>query len=490
MEIQIFKNLTPFFNQFLFALYYLIIIALIVKILLEQKDPAKTIAYILILLFLPFLGFFIYYFFGQNLRKEKLFNRKSFFESQQIKQITQKQKFDFHDNLSAIYPQLKNGVKLAQLLRANNKAFLSLNNKVSLIENGENAFPIMWDAIENAKEFIYLEFYRIAFDETGKHLFSLLEKKAKQGVIVKLIYDDVGSIDITKKIQQQLRKSGIDCYAFMPVRFPRFTSKINFRDHRKILIVDGKVAFTGGINIRNAYDNRLKNEVYWRDLNIKIEGEAVNSLQLLFAFNWYFVSNQMLEVKPQILNIETFDRKCPIQIAASGPDSDWPSIMQCFFEAINSAKKYIQIVTPYFVPNESIITALRTAALSGINVELMIPTNPDSKIAKAVSISYLGVLLEAGIKIFMYKRGMLHAKYFVVDGIFCSVGTANVDIRSFEYNFEVNSIIYQSEISSQLTQIFNRDKEGCFQITLEQWQNRPILKKIGQSIFRVIAPLV
>lgn len=490
MEFEIFKNPINLGYYVFLITYYIFIFSLCIKILLEQKDPSKTIGYILVLLFIPVFGLIVYQLFGQNLRKEKLFNRKAFSENIQLNQIITQSNFEFHRNFEDLNLYLAHGKKLANLLRNNDKAFLTKHNQVKLLVNGENAFPEMLDAIKNAKHFIHLEYYRIANDFTGNLFFDALAEKAEEGVKIRLIYDDVGSIEINKKLNRKLRNLGIECWPFMPVRFPRFTSRINFRDHRKILLIDGEVAFIGGINIRDAYDNSLPNLIYWKDLNIKIEGDAVNSLQLLFFLNWYFVSEEQLPFNTHFFKSSLIKTICPVQIAASGPDSDWPSIMQSYFEGINAAKKSIKVTTPYFVPNESIVTALRTSALSGVSVELMIPTNPDSIIAKAVSISYLGQLLEAGVKVYMYKRGMIHSKYMVIDGTFCSIGSANLDIRSFEYNFEVNAIIYNQEISIELENVFENDKKDCFEITLEQWENRPISKKLTQAFMRIVAPLI
>jgi len=489
-NFEIFQNPISLGYYVFLIIYYFFIFSLVIKILLEQKDPAKTIGYVLVLIFIPVFGLLVYQLFGQNLRKEKILNRKAISENKKMIQFTSQNNIEFNRNYNELKEYLKHGEKLAKLLKNNDKAFLSKHNKVELLVNGETAFPAMLESIKKAKHFIHLEFYRISNDYTGNSFFDALEEKANEGVKVRLIYDDVGSIDINKKLKTNLRNRGIECWPFMPVKFPSFTSRINFRDHRKILIIDGEIAFIGGINLRDAYDNSLGNALFWKDLNIKIEGDAVNSLQLLFFLNWYFVSDEQLPINASFFKKNNIKEVCPIQIAASGPDSDWPSIMQSYFEGINAAQKSVKISTPYFVPNESIVTALRTSALSGISVELIIPINPDSIIAKAVSISYLGQLLEAGVKVYLYKRGMIHSKFMAVDGTFCSIGSANLDIRSFEYNFEVNAIIYNSEITQKLEQEFTNDKADCYEINQEQWENRPIQKKLIQAFMRIVAPLI
>lgn len=475
---------------YLLAIYYIFIFSLAIKILLEQKDPAKTIGYILLLIFVPIFGLLVYQLFGINLRKQKLFNRKALTDQKNMRAFLDQNNQLFYKDEKELENLVGSGAKLAKLLINSDNANLTKYNKIELIENGENVFPKMLQEIEKAEHFIHMEFYKIANDITGNKFFDAIKKKAKQGVEVRLIYDDVGSIDINNRLRSELEQNNIMAYPFMPVRFPRFTSRINYRDHRKILIIDGKMAFMGGINLRDAYDNSIKKPLFWKDLSFKLEGEALYRVQLLFFLNWYFVSNQMLEFSNKYFKPNSLKALCPTQIIASGPDNDWPSIMQAILESINAAKKSVKICTPYFVPNASIVSAIINTALSGVDVQILLPTNPDSRVAKAVSISYLGELLDAGVKIYMYTKGMMHAKYLCVDEAFCTIGSANIDIRSFEYNFEINTVIYDTKTTKSLVNIFESDKQNSYLLTKEQWNNRPFRKKLAQGFMRIVAPLL
>ena len=307
-------------------------------------------------------------------------------------------------------------------------------------------------------------------------------------VEVRFIYDDVGTSHIAKEFKQAFNTAGVQHYPFMPVYIPQL-SKANFRDHRKIVVIDGKIGYTGGINVADRYINQ-GSQKYWRDTHLKVTGEAVRSLQIIFMLNWYFVSKESLPMNDTYFPaLPEIGKQC-MQVVASGPDSDWASIMQAFFLAIATAKKKIQITSPYFIPNESILTALKTVAMGGVKVELMYPYVSDSTIVQAASMSYMREILEAGVKIHLYTKGFIHAKTIVVDGILSSVGTANMDYRSFDQNFEVNAMIYDEGIAHQLSDQFEEDKKQCVPLQLSRWQQRPIRKRLVESVSRLLAPLL
>jgi cardiolipin synthase len=309
-----------------------------------------------------------------------------------------------------------------------------------------------------------------------------------EGVEVRLIYDDVGSWSLGKKYIRELRNAGVQVFAFMPVRFSRLADRVNYRNHRKIIVIDGKIGYTGGINIADRYIEGTPNLGLWRDTNIKLEGQAVHSLQATFLIDWFFVSNIIID-DDKYFKEHDVSQKHLIQISSSGPDSDWASIMQAFFAAIATAKEYIYISTPYFIPNESILTALKTAALSGIDVRIILPHKSDSHIVYWGSISYIKELLEAGIKVYLYKKGFTHSKILIVDDVFASVGSANLDIRSFDTNFEISALIYDEMIAAKIRQDFFVDLEGCAQVLPDDWAVRPLMSKIKSSSARIISPL-
>jgi cardiolipin synthase len=283
--------------------------------------------------------------------------------------------------------------------------------------------------------------------------------------------------------------AGIDTYPFLPVRFPLLTNKINYRNHRKIVVVDGKIGFVGGLNIADRYLQGSEELGIWRDTHLRLEGEAVYSLQVVFLVDWYFVSDEIVKGEAYFPPNQVQEHHF-VQITTSGPDSDWASIMQAYFAAISSAQSTIYISTPYFMPNEGIITALKTASLSGLDVRILLPSRSDSKIVFWSSRSYVSELLEAGIKIYFYEKGFPHSKLLLVDGVLCSVGTANMDIRSFDQNFEVSALIYDEAITLELQRTYLSDLQNSTEIHLETWEKRPRWHQIGENVARIFSPLL
>ena len=323
----------------------------------------------------------------------------------------------------------------------------------------------------------------------GREIADILIDKAQSGVEVRVIYDDVGSWGLSRKFIKKLRRAGVHVKCFMPVVFPWLTSHVNYRNHRKILVVDGRIGFTGGINIAQRYltGNRLGP---WRDTHLKLEGEAVGMLQIIFMTDWFFVSKERLIDYPKYLPKTHVKTETPIQIVTSGPDSDWASIMQAFFSAITHAQHHIYISSPYFLPNEAILTAIKVASLSGIDVRIMIPSRSDSKIVYWASRSYIEELIDANVKVYLYRRGFNHSKLIMIDGKFSSVGTANMDIRSFEDNFEVSAILYDKGITEELEERFLYDLQRSRLVTREYWDSRPTLHNFYEALSRLFSPLL
>ncbi len=470
---------------------YVLVALLSFQILLENKNPQKTYAYLLVLFLAPFIGILVYLTFGQNYRRKKMFDRKKVTDKISFQEVARNKNIEAFVDPSELPREAIRHNKVIHLLKNMSYSLLSTFNRVELLINGEQAFPEMLQAIENAKRHIHLEFYIFLDDELGNHFVELLKRKAEEGVEVRFIYDTVGSLALSRKSIQSMKRSGVKVHPFLPIRFPIFGSRINYRNHRKILVVDGKVGFTGGINIDRKYDNRLEHDLFWRDTNILVEGNGVWSLQLDFLFDWTFCSDEELEFSENFFpKIERTKELLPVQIAASGPDSDWASIMQAFFAAINQAKRNIRITTPYFVPNESITTSLKTASLGGVQVELMVPYESDSRVVRMAMRSYFRGMLEAGVKIYQYKKGFVHAKTMTVDDTLSSVGTANMDMRSFDLNFEVNAFIYNQDFTQRLIDQFEKDKEHCTLLTKEEVRKWSIFQRIEYSIARLFAPIL
>jgi cardiolipin synthase A/B len=374
------------------------------------------------------------------------------------------------------------------LLLNNSHSFLTTGNQVKVLNSGKKILEAMFAAMEGARHHIHIEFYIIDNDETGARLKNILIAKRKEGVEVRVIIDDVGSWSLGTAYIKELRNAGIGIYSFMEVRFPRLTGRVNYRNHRKIVVIDGETGFTGGVNVANRYMYGLGDTGTWRDTNVEIKGDAVAILQVVFAADWFFVTGENLLGKAYF---RTFSEEpgIPVQICASGPDSDWDSIAQAFFTAITSARKEVYLVTPYLMPTPSLLTALKTAALGGIDVRIIIPEKPDAILPKWVSYSYVEELLEAGVRIYFYQKGFIHSKIIIVDGNFATVGTTNLDFRSLETNFEVNAFVYSEQFARQMTAYFRVDLRNSREIVLYEWKKRPRYKKSMESLAYLISPL-
>ncbi len=469
--------------------YYIGVGFLIFSILLDNRNPSKTAGYILMLVFLPIIGLIIYLYFGQDFRKRKLFNRKSYADSLIIADWRKEYQKQFEEDMAVAESHGKGLFQVTKLLQKNYTA-LSVNNKVKILRNGEEKFADLFEALKHATHHIHIEYYIIEDDKLVLDLVTILKEKAQQGVEVRMIYDDVGSSDLSRRFIKDLKKAGIEIFPFMRVRFPFLTSGANYRDHRKIVVIDGLTGYVGGINLSARYLNESSGKKRWRDTHLRIDGDGVRQLQIQFMLMWKFVSKEKLPIKISYYPILPTYKNTALQIAVSGPDSDWASIMLAFFKAISVARKYIYITTPYFIPNDQILTAIQSAALSGVEVKLLIPLKSDSVIVQAAMMSYVKELLSAGARVFLYKAGFIHAKTIVIDDSLSTVGTANMDYRSFNINFEVNAFIYDKEITAQLKQQFYVDLKSANELFLSRWEKRAITKRLIESSARLLAPIL
>lgn len=470
-------------------LYFLTVVFIAVLIILENRNPVKTISWILVLVLLPFIGIVGYLFFGQEYRKSKMFSRKGLKDLEKLRKLTLEQLDNLPKNNFRINDQLYSKKRLMNLLLSNSNAILTNNNEVKVLHNGQETFPEIFRCIEQAKHHIHLEYYIVEDDIIGNYLRELLIIKAKEGVEVRFIYDDVGSWQLKRKFIRSMSDAGVKADCFMRVRFPNLTSKVNYRNHRKILVVDGETAFVGGLNFADRYQDGVPGIGPWRDTHLKVTGGGATSLQIIFMADWYFVSKEIFRGENYFKPFESGDGKL-VQISASGPDSDWESIGQAYFSAIASATDYVYISTPYLMPTADIMTALKTSALGGIDVRIIVPGLSDAVTSKWGTNSYIEELLESGVKIYFYKAGFIHSKVIVVDGIFSSVGTANLDFRSLETNFEVNAMIYDEEIASILTNQFLDDQDKSEAVIIEEWIKRPRMNKIKESFARILSPML
>ncbi|WP_179345737.1 cardiolipin synthase [Winogradskyella ursingii] len=471
----------------LIVLNYTLALSAVVTILLKKLNPTKALSYIIGLLAFPGLGLVVYYLFGKEYRKTKIFSRKNVLNQSVIKKIQDQLELD-NKKIDEVDEILDEKSKLIPLLYNNENSKLTINNEVKLIKNGDKKFELLFEDLKKAEHHIHLEYFIIKDDQIGTELFDILCEKAEDGVEVRIVIDDVGS-SITSKTKTRLKDCGIEMHSFMPVLFSRFTGQMNYRDHRKIIVIDGKIGYVGGVNISDQYVN-ANNKRYWRDTHLRMVGEAVKQLQILFFTSWDFASGDELEISKTYFPDHDCEENVPLQIAASGPDTDWSNIMEAIFVAITNATDYIYITTPYFIPNDEIITALQVASRSNIKVKIIVPKKSDSWIAEYATNSYLERLLEASIEVYQYTKGFIHAKTMVIDGVFSSVGTANMDYRSFNINFEVNALVYDKELSKELKALFNDDLKDTEKLDLKSWTNRPKRVKLVEAIARLMAPLL
>jgi len=470
-------------------LYVLTAVFVCLMIIFENRNPLKTLSWILVILLVPFIGIIVYIFFGQNYRKQKIFSRKGLIDLDQLSDYAIQQSVTLPGYLVNESEAVKSKEHLIKLLLNNNRSVLTTYNKVDLLVDGEETFPAMAEAIASAKEYVHLEFYRIEPDMLGTEFKELLKKKASEGVKVRVIFDDVGSWNLKNSYLSEVRSAGIDIYPFMPVRFPLLTNKINFRNHRKLVVVDGVTGFVGGLNIADKYLHGHKDLGPWRDTHLKVTGESVAALNSVFLTDWYFVSGEAITNFDSYLKFQRVNNRCLMQVASGGPDSDWANIMQVYFSAIATAQKSIYLSSPYFSPDESIMTALLTASLSGVDVKIIFPNRSDSVVANWNTRSYISELLDAGIKVFLFEKGFAHSKYLLVDGVFASVGSPNVDIRSFELNFEVAALIYDEAFAKELGKLFEEDLSKSREVLSAEWENRKKSNKYKESLARILGPL-
>jgi len=449
-------------------------------ILFDRKTPGVTWAWLMIVLFIPFLGFIIYFVFGFDGKKYKEFVNKSKYDEQILEKYSKLKLDEFY----ASSELEKNIVKLNF---ASSHSKLSTNNEILIYHEGQDKFDNLIKDINNAKDYIHMQYYILRNDDLGRRIINILAKKASENVEVKLLLDGMTSKFIAKRILAPLISSGGKVEMFMS---PHFV-KINFRNHRKICVIDGNIGYIGGFNIGNEYLGKIKKFGHWRDCHIRIRGNAVKDLELRFIMDWNYSSpNFKIDVSkfyfPKI-NTNDFSH---MQIISSGPDTKWSSIQYLYIKMISEATKSIYIQTPYFIPDDSIFEMLRIASLSGIDVRIMIPAYPDHPFVYWAALSYLGELIESNVKCYKYERGFVHSKLVIVDGKMASVGTANMDIRSLKLNFEINALIYDEKQVEILESQFIEDISDSSIMDYEWYHGLSTTNKIKESLCRLISPLL
>lgn len=461
-------------------LYTVTILGLVLVIITENRNPLKTIPWVIVLLLAPGIGLLFYFFFGQDNRKQRIISRRTY-----KRLMKRPQEGKLPPDICTVPEAYK---PLASLLSNTNQSALLYGSRITIYPNGADKFTDLVDEIRRAKHHIHLQYYIFCDDAVGNCVKDALIAKAKEGVEVRVLYDDVGCWNVKDKFFKEMKESGIEVYAFLRVAFPVFTSKVNYRNHRKIVVIDGKTGFMGGMNIADRYSNGISWGT-WRDTHFKFEGKGVHGLQSAFLIDWYVVSKKLLIDRIYYPPASIYTDNI-MQIATSGPIGQWRTLLQATIFAIANAKRYVFIQTPYFLPTEGLNQALQTAALGGVDVRLMLPKRSDTRSANMASHSFVDEMVKAGAKVYFYKPGFLHSKLVVTDDMLTCIGSANMDFRSFEHNFEINAFVYQTDFALQMKKIFLHDMHSCERLIPSRWLRRPLKQRIAESFMRLFSPLL
>lgn len=467
----------------LYALYIIVDALVMIKVVMDNRQPAKTMAWILVLWAIPVIGILLYIFFGQNTRKERLISERS------LSQLTKRSMFEYIEQKDLRLPESHRPLML--LFKNQSMALPFKDNDVTLYTSGYDFFPALLHEISLAQHHIHIDIYIFEDDELGNLIADALIDRAEHGVEVRVIYDDVGCWKVKNAFYERMRNAGIDIHPFMPVKFPAFTSKANYRNHRKIIVIDGKVGFIGGMNFATRYVKGTGTQP-WRDTMMRVVGGAVYGLQRAFLIDWYFVDRTLITSRDYYPSLTTgFHNNCVAQVVTSSPVTEWPDIMQGYVRILLEAKRYVYIETPYFLPTEPVLFALRTAALAGIDVRIIIPMHSDTRIVEWASISYIKDVIEAGVKVLLYQAGFNHSKFLVSDDSICTCGSTNVDFRSFEHDFEANVFFYDEGLALRMKKMF-MDDEALSPLATEVYAKTPFSfrKRLWASIVRLLSPLL
>lgn len=480
---------TPWVYWTLLVAYTGTILSLVGIILSENRNPVKSLAWITVLLLFPVGGIILYVFFGRSIKNTRMISRRN--RRRLVGLITPPA---VDPDWSPMSKEARQQLMMARSLTG---ASLLAPNSVEIFTEGGKKFEALLRDIRAAKSYINLQYYIFADDEIGTRVAEALMERARAGVKVRVIYDHIGSISVKNSFFKRMREAGIEVFPFFRVVFPMFATRINWRNHRKLVIIDGNIGYIGGMNIADRYIDGGKFDL-WRDTHLRIVGPAVGALQYSFAVDWRFMGQELIEegvcagqscdLNNLAPGVETTE--AAMHLLTSGPTSQWSNIAYMLLKAIGNAKKRVYIQTPYFLPTEALLKTLQAAAIARIDVRVMIPAHSDSLILTYASRSYIQECLRAGVKIYLFNAGMLHSKVVIVDDEFSSVGSANIDFRSFEHNFEGNMFIYSAEVNARLREVFSDDMRHSTRVRANEWRRRPLLHKAFESILRLLSPVL
>ncbi len=469
------------------TILWVIIAMAVIHVVMDNRQPAKTMAWALVIIFVPVVGLVFYLFFGINHRKERMVSQLS------VDQLTKRSMLGFVEQQNLRIPERHK--QLVDLFVNQSFSLPFKDNQIDIMTDGYAFFPELLKDIAKAKHHIHLDMYIFEDDALGRLVADALIDRAREGVMVRVIYDDVGCWQVAHRFFERMREEGIEVAAYLPVRFPSFTSKVNYRNHRKLVIIDGETGYIGGMNIALRYVKGTGDQP-WRDTMLRVKGGAVYGLQRAFLIDWYFVDRTLITNRDYYPPLSTFHsppstNNCLTQIVTSGPTNPYPEIMQGYVRMILAAHRYVYIETPYFLPNEPVLFAIKTAAKAGVDVRILCPLRSDARFVEWASRSYLREAYEAGVKVYLYQAGFLHSKFMVCDDSITTTGSTNVDFRSFENNFEANAFIYDEGMAIRMRNVFLRDQENALLLSdLPQRIHPSFKKRLWESLIRLMSPLL
>ena len=482
---MILAELFPYANvvyNILTVLYILSVLATVVVVLSENRNPVKSMAWVLVLLLLPVVGLAIYLTFGRSLKGMRLISRSDLRELRRLNDYS-------YDS------------ELEQGLSDSSKQIISLVNKmagphlftgngIEIFTTGQDKFASLLRDIEAAQDYVHVQYFIIENDDVGAQLIDVLKRKAQEGVQVRVLYDYVGSFYMRPRVLKEMRHAGIEVHPFLEVTPANVAFRINWRNHRKIVVIDGKVGYVGGMNIAKRYVTGDKKWQAWRDTHLRIAGEAVAAMEYSFAIDWNYTTRKLITLPTMHYDAPPANPDYRVQMLGSGPTSRWNNISFVFQRAISLATKRVYIQTPYFLPSEALLKTLQSAALSGVDVRLMIPRRPDSWMLRLATGSYIKQCLLSGMKIYYYEPTVMHAKVVITDDEFVTTGSTNFDFRSFEHNFEFNALIYSKEFNQKMCATFEADMNKCSRVSMGKWKKRPLVQKALESVIRLFSPIL
>lgn len=465
---------------YLYSINSVLAVLIMVHVVLDNRNPIRTLAWIMVLLFIPFLGLLLYFFFGRDTRRVRYINRRS------LSQIQQRSHLYYRSQSKVELPVGYS--RLATYIENCASAYPMAGNDVQVMGEPSLFVEQLIADIATAEKHVHLQFYIFENDDIGTRLRDALVAKAREGVEVRVIYDSVGCWRVPRTFFEEIRFAGGQVEAFLKVRFPILGDRVNYRNHRKVVVIDGKLGYVGGCNIADRYV-RGNEQGGWRDTMIAVRGSAVQGLQTSFLIDWYFANNSLVSGKRYFPQAEQLG-SAMVQVAQSNPVGSNRVIMSALIMLFAAAREYVYIQTPYLALTDSMTLAMRDAAIAGVDVRLMIPLRSDSRISDYASYSYLGTLLDAGVKVFLYKEGMLHCKTVVSDDRVASVGSANFDFRSFYYNFEISAFVYDRPVACDLKALFLADEKRCVQLTARCYKERSFARRCAESAARLFSPIL